>query len=73
MSSKLNSGVHCAYMRGGAAWERLRVKAKTRYTNRRYLPYYLVNHKTTFSTYGALSDVEWPQRFRAYSLNFVDN
>jgi len=27
MSSKLNSGVRSAYMRGGAAWERLRVKA----------------------------------------------
>jgi len=27
MSSKLNSGVRYAYMRGGAAWECLRVKA----------------------------------------------
>jgi len=27
MSSKLNSGVRYAYMRGAAAWERLRVKA----------------------------------------------
>jgi len=27
MSSKLNSGVRYAYMRGGAAWQRLRVKA----------------------------------------------
>jgi len=27
MSSKLNSGVRYAYMHGGAAWERLRVKA----------------------------------------------
>jgi len=27
MSSKLNSGVHYAYMHGGAAWERLQVKA----------------------------------------------
>ena len=27
MSSKLNSGIRYAYMRGGAAWERLRVKA----------------------------------------------
>jgi len=27
MSSKLNSGVRYAYMRGGAAWESLRVKA----------------------------------------------
>jgi len=27
MSSKLNSGIHYAYMRGGAAWESLRAKA----------------------------------------------
>ena len=27
MSSKLNSGVRYVYMRGGAAWELLRVKA----------------------------------------------
>jgi len=29
MSSKLNSDVRYAYMRGGAAWERLRVKTDT--------------------------------------------